>query len=143
METAKSFHTEGNFLAEEIQTRVTHTVNRFNDECLAQFLLSSIEVALLIRKNGYSHLMRLTRKMNMNEGSRLFQSYFVSTVEVCQVTFLSVPAEGARSYLNVICVSVLTFVSGTTACPDPCRVAGRPWMPGRYCSSSTETWRRR
>lgn len=39
METAKSFHTEGNFLAEEIQTRVTHTVNRFNDECLAQFLL--------------------------------------------------------------------------------------------------------
>lgn len=85
METAKSFHTEGNFLAEEIQTRVTHTVNRFNDECLAQFLLSSIEVALLIRKNGYSHLMRLTRKMNMNEGSRLFQSYFVSTVEVCHV----------------------------------------------------------
>ncbi|XP_024910886.1 spectrin beta chain, non-erythrocytic 5 isoform X2 [Cynoglossus semilaevis] len=30
METAKSFHTEGNFLAEEIQTRVTHTVNRYN-----------------------------------------------------------------------------------------------------------------
>uniref|UniRef100_UPI0037E8FE98 spectrin beta chain, non-erythrocytic 5 n=1 Tax=Semicossyphus pulcher TaxID=241346 RepID=UPI0037E8FE98 len=30
METAKSFHSQGNFLAEEIQTRVSHTINRYN-----------------------------------------------------------------------------------------------------------------
>ncbi|KAG7510030.1 spectrin beta chain, non-erythrocytic 5 [Solea senegalensis] len=30
MDTAKTFHSEGNFLAEEIQTRVTHTINRYN-----------------------------------------------------------------------------------------------------------------
>ncbi|XP_038585015.1 spectrin beta chain, non-erythrocytic 5 isoform X1 [Micropterus salmoides] len=30
VETAKSFHSQGNFLAEEIQTRVTHTINRYN-----------------------------------------------------------------------------------------------------------------
>lgn len=28
VETAKTFHSEGNFLAEEIQTRVAHTINR-------------------------------------------------------------------------------------------------------------------
>lgn len=36
METAKSFHSQGNFLAEEIQTRVTHTINRF-DNCFVRF----------------------------------------------------------------------------------------------------------
>ncbi|XP_071354370.1 spectrin beta chain, non-erythrocytic 5 [Trachinotus anak] len=30
METAKTFHSQGNFLAEEIQTRVAHTINRYN-----------------------------------------------------------------------------------------------------------------
>ncbi|XP_029350237.1 spectrin beta chain, non-erythrocytic 5 [Echeneis naucrates] len=30
METAKRFHSQGNFLAEEIQTRVAYTVNRYN-----------------------------------------------------------------------------------------------------------------
>ncbi|GLD71857.1 spectrin beta chain, non-erythrocytic 2, partial [Lates japonicus] len=30
VETAKTFHSEGNFLAEEIQTRVAHTINRYN-----------------------------------------------------------------------------------------------------------------
>uniref|UniRef100_A0A8C9YZ58 Spectrin, beta, non-erythrocytic 5 n=1 Tax=Sander lucioperca TaxID=283035 RepID=A0A8C9YZ58_SANLU len=30
VETAKSFHSQGNFLAEEIQTRVAHTINRYN-----------------------------------------------------------------------------------------------------------------
>lgn len=28
MDTAKSLHSQGNFLAEEIQTRVAHTINR-------------------------------------------------------------------------------------------------------------------
>ncbi|XP_028251320.1 spectrin beta chain, non-erythrocytic 5 [Parambassis ranga] len=30
MDTAKSLHSQGNFLAEEIQTRVAHTINRYN-----------------------------------------------------------------------------------------------------------------
>ncbi|KAM9341571.1 spectrin beta chain, non-erythrocytic 5 [Symphorus nematophorus] len=30
VETGKSFHSQGNFLAEEIQTRVAHTINRYN-----------------------------------------------------------------------------------------------------------------
>ncbi|XP_027134554.1 spectrin beta chain, non-erythrocytic 5 [Larimichthys crocea] len=30
VETAKSFHSQGNFLAEEIQIRVAHTINRYN-----------------------------------------------------------------------------------------------------------------
>ncbi|XP_022067652.2 spectrin beta chain, non-erythrocytic 5 isoform X2 [Acanthochromis polyacanthus] len=30
VETAKSFHSQGNFLAEEIQTRVAHTINKYN-----------------------------------------------------------------------------------------------------------------
>ncbi|XP_056249803.1 spectrin beta chain, non-erythrocytic 5 [Seriola aureovittata] len=30
MDTAKSFHSQGNFLAEEIQTRVAHTISRYN-----------------------------------------------------------------------------------------------------------------
>ncbi|XP_068195162.1 spectrin beta chain, non-erythrocytic 5 isoform X2 [Antennarius striatus] len=30
VETAKSFHSQGNFLAEEIQTRVAHTIDRYN-----------------------------------------------------------------------------------------------------------------
>ncbi|XP_054470225.1 LOW QUALITY PROTEIN: spectrin beta chain, non-erythrocytic 5 [Anoplopoma fimbria] len=30
VETAKSFHSQGNFLAEEIQSRVAHTINRYN-----------------------------------------------------------------------------------------------------------------
>ena len=30
VETAKTFYSQGNFLAEEIQTRVTHTINRSN-----------------------------------------------------------------------------------------------------------------
>ncbi|XP_067469592.1 spectrin beta chain, non-erythrocytic 5 isoform X2 [Thunnus thynnus] len=30
VDTAKSFHSQGNFLAEEIQTRVAHTINRYN-----------------------------------------------------------------------------------------------------------------
>ncbi|XP_060938197.1 spectrin beta chain, non-erythrocytic 2 [Limanda limanda] len=30
VETAKTFSSQGNFLAEEIQTRVTHTINRYN-----------------------------------------------------------------------------------------------------------------
>ncbi|XP_020497621.2 spectrin beta chain, non-erythrocytic 5 [Labrus bergylta] len=30
VETAKSFHSQGNFLAEEIQIRVSHTINRYN-----------------------------------------------------------------------------------------------------------------
>ncbi|XP_076022140.1 spectrin beta chain, non-erythrocytic 5 [Genypterus blacodes] len=30
LDTAKSFHSEGNFLAEEIQTRVAHTITRYN-----------------------------------------------------------------------------------------------------------------
>ncbi|XP_068608001.1 spectrin beta chain, non-erythrocytic 5 [Brachionichthys hirsutus] len=30
VETAERFHCQGNFLAEEIQTRVTHTINRYN-----------------------------------------------------------------------------------------------------------------
>nr|XP_046269773.1 spectrin beta chain, non-erythrocytic 5 [Scatophagus argus] len=31
VETAKSFHSQGNFLAEEIQMRVAHTINRYNN----------------------------------------------------------------------------------------------------------------
>ncbi|KAF7648029.1 hypothetical protein LDENG_00163000 [Lucifuga dentata] len=31
VDTAKSFHSEGNFLAEEIQTRVAHIITRYND----------------------------------------------------------------------------------------------------------------
>uniref|UniRef100_I3J096 Spectrin, beta, non-erythrocytic 5 n=1 Tax=Oreochromis niloticus TaxID=8128 RepID=I3J096_ORENI len=30
VDTAKNFHSQGNFLAEEIQTRVAHTINRYN-----------------------------------------------------------------------------------------------------------------
>ncbi|CAK6979040.1 spectrin beta chain%2C non-erythrocytic 5 [Scomber scombrus] len=30
MDTAKRFHSQGNFLAEEIQTKVAHTINRYN-----------------------------------------------------------------------------------------------------------------
>lgn len=30
VETAKGFHSQGNFLAEEIQIRVAHIINRFD-----------------------------------------------------------------------------------------------------------------
>ncbi|KAF3845474.1 hypothetical protein F7725_008637 [Dissostichus mawsoni] len=41
VDTAKSFHSQGNFLAEEIQTRVAHTINRYNG--LSEPLLSRRE----------------------------------------------------------------------------------------------------
>ncbi|KAK1893841.1 Spectrin beta chain non-erythrocytic 5 [Dissostichus eleginoides] len=41
VDTAKSFHSQGNFLAEEIQTRVAHTINRYNS--LSEPLLSRRE----------------------------------------------------------------------------------------------------
>ncbi|KAK5886954.1 hypothetical protein CesoFtcFv8_017933 [Champsocephalus esox] len=41
MDTAKGFHSQGNFLAEEIQTRVAHTINRYNS--LSEPLLSRRE----------------------------------------------------------------------------------------------------
>lgn len=31
VDTAKTFHSQGNFLAEEILTRVTHTINRYDN----------------------------------------------------------------------------------------------------------------